>query len=176
LGLGIAPRQVALLDVLDRVPADAEVMGDVLDGHVAEQLQGVALEGLGVAAPRVGEGDLDLADGATGAALDAGDGEDDGGGSAADGQRAEAALGVAAGGDVAGAAGRAAAVAGVLDDGEDHLAIGIFGADVVVAADAEGMVQEAGGHADLPVRSLLTQLPLESACPRPSSPARATSG
>ena len=75
LGLGIAPRQVALLDVLDHVPADIEVMGDVLDGHAPRQLQDVALEGLGVAAARVGEGDLDLADPPAGATFDARDRE-----------------------------------------------------------------------------------------------------
>ena len=83
----------------------------------------------------------------------------------------EAALDVAAGDDVTGAAGRAAAVLGILGDGEDHLAVLVFGADVVIAADAEGMIQQAGGHADLPVRSHLTQLQVESACPRFSSPA-----
>ena len=61
------------------------------------------------------------------------------------GRAAEAALGVAAGDDLAGAAGRAATVVGVLLDGEDHRAALVVGADVVVAADAEGMVQQAGG-------------------------------
>ena len=87
LGLAIAPREVALLDVLDHVPADAEVLGDIADGHAATQFQGVALEGGGVAAPRVGEGDLDLSHHATGPAFDARDGQDDEGGAAADGQR-----------------------------------------------------------------------------------------
>jgi hypothetical protein len=40
----------------------------------------------------------------------------------------------------------------------------------------EGMVQQAGGHADLPVRSHLTQLQVESAYPYFLSPAHATSG
>ena len=96
LGLGEAPRQVALLDVLDQVPADAQVQGHVADGHAAPQLQGVSLEGGGVAAPRVGEGDLDLADHAAGLAFDAGDGQDHERGAAADGQGAEAALDLAA--------------------------------------------------------------------------------
>ena len=47
----------------------------VADGHAATQFQGVALEGRGVAPPRVGEGDLDLADDATGLAFDARDGQ-----------------------------------------------------------------------------------------------------
>jgi hypothetical protein len=47
------------------------------------------------------------------------DGQDDGGGLAADGQEAEAALDTPAGGDLVGAAGRTAAVMGILLDGED---------------------------------------------------------
>ena len=176
LGLGEPPRQVALLDVLDEVPTDIEVMGHIADGHPPRQLQSVALKGLGVAAPGVGEGDFDLADGAAGGALDARDGQDDGGGVAADGQAAEAALGVAARDDLVGTAGRAPAVVGVLGDGEDHFATLIVGADVVVTADAEGVVQQTGGHADLPVWSDLTQLQVEPACPHLSRPAHATSG
>ena len=95
LGLGIAAREVALLDVLDHVPADAEMLGDVADCHAARQLQGIALEGVGVAAPRVGEGDLDLAHDATILAFDARDGQDDEGGASADGHGPEAPLDVA---------------------------------------------------------------------------------
>ena len=76
----------------------------------------------------------------------------------------------------AGAAGRAAVVGGFLGDGEDHLAASMIGPDVVLAADAEGVLQQAGGHADLPVSSLLTQLQVESACPRFPSPGHAPSG
>ena len=83
---------------------------------------------------------------------------------------------VAAVSDVAGAAGRAATVLGVLPDGEDRRAVAVVGADVLVAANAEGVIQQAGGHADLPVWSPLTQLQVESACPRYSSPPRASSG
>ena len=41
-------------------------------------------------------------------------------------------------------AGRAAASLGSLADGEDHLAALIVGAGVPVAADAEGVIQQAG--------------------------------
>jgi hypothetical protein len=51
--------------------------------------------------------------------------------------------------DLAGAAGRAAAVVWLLLDGEDHLAVLKVGADVVIASDAEGMVQQTRGHVDL---------------------------
>ncbi len=37
-------------------------------------------------------------------------------------------------------------------------------------AGAEGMIQQIRGHADLPIWSLITQLQVESACPRFSSP------
>src|SRR5262249_30904239 len=161
LGFGKAPLKVALLDALDQVPADVEVMGHIEDGHAPRQFQDVALEGLGGALPGFGEGDLDLTDQATGSAFDPRAGQLHDGGPAADGQPAEAAALGAAGDDVAAAAGGAAAVGGILSDGEVHLAALVVGADVVIATDAEGMVQQAGGHADLPVWSRLTQLPVE---------------
>src|SRR3954454_10206478 len=41
LGFAEAPLQVAGLDVLDGVPTDLEVVGDVLDGHVTGEFQRV---------------------------------------------------------------------------------------------------------------------------------------
>ena len=57
-----------------------------------DQLQGVALEGLGVAPPRVGEGDLDLSHHATRLTFDAWDGQDHECRATADGQGPEAAF------------------------------------------------------------------------------------
>ncbi len=53
-----------------------------------------------------------------------------------------------------------------------HLAALVFGANVLVAADAEGVIQQAGAHADLPFWSPLTQLQMEPAWPPLSTPAR----
>jgi hypothetical protein len=156
---GEPPRQVALLHVLDQVPADAEVDGHVADGHPPPQFQGVALEGASVAPPGVGEGHLDLADGATGQASDAGDGQVHEGRPVADGQGAEAARDLAAVDDPRRAARRATTRLAPLADGEDHGAALVSGAGVLVAADAEGVVQEAGGHADLPVLETLNATP-----------------
>src|SRR5262249_49807962 len=89
-GPGHTALQVALLDVLDDVPTDAQVVGHRLDGHVLRQLQSVALEGAGVAAARVGKGHIHLADGATGQAADALHGQHDGHRAAADGHGPEA--------------------------------------------------------------------------------------
>ena len=130
LGLEKRRRQVALLDVLDQVPTDVEVVGDVVDGHAAPQFQGVALEGERVAASGVGEGDLDLADEATVQAFDPRDGEVDEGGSVADGQGPEAARDLAAGLELRRAAGGASAGLGLLVDGEDGLAVLVVGAGV----------------------------------------------
>ena len=49
------------MDVLDLVPADAQVASHVLDGHVLRQFQGVAFEGMRVANAWVGKGEFDLA-------------------------------------------------------------------------------------------------------------------
>ncbi len=134
-------------------------MGDVEDGHAPRQLQHVSLEGLGVAPPGFGKGDLDLTHQATRSTFDPRDGQDHGSLPAADGQGNELSLRVTAGGDVAGTAGRAATVVGILGDGEDHLAALVVGADIVVAADAECVIQQAGGHADLPVWSVFDTTP-----------------
>src|SRR6516165_1778523 len=40
LGLGVAAAEVALLDVLDDIPADTEVSGHIEDGHTPGQFQG----------------------------------------------------------------------------------------------------------------------------------------
>ena len=146
-------------------------MSDVADGHAPRQLQDVSLEGLGVAPPGVGEGDPDLTHRPTGPTFDERDRQDHGRLAAADGQGHELTLGVTAGGDLARAAGRTATIVGLLPDGEDRLAAVVVGADVLVAADAEGVIQLAGGHADLPIWTPSTELQMESAFPRFSSPA-----
>src|SRR5262249_2251450 len=110
-----------------------------------------SLEGFGVAPPGFGEGDLDLAHQPTGPTFDARDRQDHTRLPAADGQAEELALAMATGDDRAGAADRAATVVGVLADGEDGLATSVVGADGLVAADAECLIQQAGGLADLPV-------------------------
>jgi hypothetical protein len=141
LRLAEAALQRLGLDVLDRVPANAEVVGHVLGGHELRQFQDVALEGAGVALLGLGEGDLDLADRATGEAKDAGHLELDEGRLAADGQRAEGAFDAALVPDVGRAALGAAEPFAGLFDAEGHLALLERLADFVVAADAEGMVQ-----------------------------------
>ena len=57
----------------------------------------------------------------------------------------------------------AAAVAGILRDGENHLATLIIGSDVVIGANAERVIQQTGGQADLPFWNYLTQRQLDSA-------------
>src|SRR4029077_14405301 len=97
--------------------------------------------------------------GAAAQALDAGDGQVHEGGPAADGQGAEAARDLAAVDDPSRAARRAATGLGLLADGEDHGPALVSGAGVVVAADTEGVVQQAGGHADLPGLESLNATP-----------------
>jgi hypothetical protein len=140
LGLAETPPQVAGLDVLDGVPTDAEMLGDVLDGHVPAQFQGVALEGASVAAAGFGEGHLDLADVAAGEAQHARHREAQEGGPLADGQGAEGAFLAALGPDVGRAAdGTAEALAGLLD-GEGHAALLEMATEVAVALQTEGVV------------------------------------
>jgi hypothetical protein len=58
----------------------------------------------------------------------------------------------------------------------DRAEVLVLGANVLVAADAEGRLQQAGGHADPLLREILTQLPVGSAYPLRSSPAFASAG
>jgi hypothetical protein len=95
LGLAEAPRQGAGSDVLDGVPADLEMLGHVLDGHVPRQIEGVALEGAGVVLIGFGEAQLDLAHAAAGEAQDARHLELEQHGLGADRHGAEGALGAA---------------------------------------------------------------------------------
>src|SRR5690349_11702476 len=81
------------------------------------------LKRLGVVAPGVGEGNLDLADDAAGPAARPWDGKDDRRVSASDGQATEAPLDVAFEPDIAGATRRAATGLGLLADGENHFTL-----------------------------------------------------
>jgi hypothetical protein len=58
------------LDVLDRVPADLQVLGDILDGPVPGQIPDVAFESAGVVLLGIREAQLSLPDAATGKAQD----------------------------------------------------------------------------------------------------------
>ena len=164
-GLGEPPRQIAFLNLLDQVPTDTQMRGHVADGHPFGQFQRVPLEGLSIAPSRVGKGDLDLTHQPALPTFHTSDGKDDQCRSTANGQGAEPPLDLAPTDDLAGTASRTAASLGLLVDSEDHLAILIVGTGVLIASDAKGMIHKAGGHADLPVWSDLTQLQLESVCP-----------
>jgi len=54
------PVQVALLDVLDGVPADIQMLGRVLDRRPPRQVQRVPLEAAGITHPGVGKPNLHL--------------------------------------------------------------------------------------------------------------------
>jgi hypothetical protein len=141
LGLAETPLQVAGLDVLDGVPADAQVLGHVLDSHVPAQLQGVALEGAGVAAAGLGEGHLDLADVAAREAQDAWHRKAQERGPVTDGQGTEGAFVAALGPDVGRAAHGTVEAWARLLDGEGDAALLEVTAHVAIALQPEGMVQ-----------------------------------
>jgi len=71
----------------------------------------------------------------------------------------EAAIGLAPRDDLARTAARTAAGFRLLVNGEDHWAIFVLGARVLVATDAEGTAQPTGGHIDLLARSLFATAP-----------------
>ena len=49
--------EIAFLNLFDDIPTHTEMPGNVQNGHVPAQLQGIAFEGLCIAAPRVGKSD-----------------------------------------------------------------------------------------------------------------------
>jgi hypothetical protein len=65
---------------------------------------------------------------------------------------------------------------GILINSEHDSAVVVLSAPVLVALNAERVIQQIGGHTDLPVWSLLTQLQVESACPLFPTSARAPAG
>lgn len=142
--LGEALAEMFLLDAFDEVPADAEEMGDGLDGSQFEEVEDEALEGAGVGFHGVGEAYAGLALGAAGSASQARQGEDGEGLSAPDGDQAEEAGDVAVAYDVGGGAGGALGV-GVLYMEVDRGAL-VLGFEVLVAMEAEGAVKERGGQ------------------------------
>src|SRR5262249_23370118 len=91
-------------------------------------------------------------------AADPRDRELDEDGLGADGHGAELPLGGPMGADRPRPAGGTAERRAGLPDGEQDLAADVLGADVLVAAEAEPVVQEAGGHAGRLPWGLDTQL------------------
>ena len=60
LRLAESPLEGLCLDLLDGVPTDLQMLGDILDGHVPRQLQGIALERPRVPLHGIGEPDFHL--------------------------------------------------------------------------------------------------------------------
>lgn len=141
LGLAELALEVPGLDVLDDVPANDQMFGNILDGHEMRQFQSIALEGASVMLLGVGESELDLANLAARKAQHARHFELDERRLLADRQRPEGAFDAALGPDVLGAAMRAAQSLAWLFDAKrgdarlDNLA------DVAVADDAEAVLQ-----------------------------------
>src|ERR1700722_7101923 len=71
LGLAEAALQMLGLHLLNGVSTDQQMGGDILDGHVPREFQGITFEGTGVVFLGVGEVDFDLAGLATRGAVDA---------------------------------------------------------------------------------------------------------
>jgi hypothetical protein len=141
LGLRETLLQVPFLYVLDGVPADAEVLGHVLDGHVLGQAKSVAFEGMRVAATRIGEVDGDLANEMARVAFDAWDREEQMSRSVADRQAAKEPRLAAMTGEPVRTAGGAAETIAVLFDREHDFALEVIGAGITVAANAEAVIE-----------------------------------
>ena len=117
------------------------MVGDVLNRHVLQQVEGIACKDMGVVLLGVGEVDLHLAGFIAVVAEDARHLEVDEGGSAANRRGVKGAFDAALGPDVGGAAQGAAEAFAWLLDAKGGQA-GLEGlADIVVADDAEAVIQ-----------------------------------
>ena len=141
LGLAETPLQMPLLDVLDDVPTDAEVPGHILDGRELGQLQGIALEGVRVGPPRIGERNLDLPGVLAAEADDARHLDQQVGRLQADGNGLQETLLVSLAMDRRRTAIRAAVAFPGLLDGEAHPALEKLGSTILVATKTERVVQ-----------------------------------
>lgn len=87
------------------------------------------------------------------------------GGTGADGQAAKVPLDVPARHHVGGATGREAVAVGLLAESEDRPARDGGRAEIPMVLEAEGVIQRAGGHADLCSWGPATPPQVERACP-----------
>ena len=133
--------EVLLLNVLDHVPTDHQVLGNILDGHVPRQLQGVTLKGFGIADTGIGEADLDLPDGTTAETLHSGDRQDQPDPLAADRHGAETAKVLPSSNHVVRVANRAPIGFSGLFHHERHPTSGILCSHVAVASHPESTVK-----------------------------------
>ena len=139
--------EMPLLDVLDHVPAHAEVMGRVLNGHARAEFEGVPLEGAGVACAWRGEADLDLPGLAARGAPDPRHVRVDEHRLAADGRGPPATPHAAFASHLAAAAAAAPQVVGRWLGSKHDAAVDEVGPPMRVAAKAPAVVQQARGHA-----------------------------
>jgi hypothetical protein len=133
--------EVAFLNVLDRVPADAEVESNILDRHVPKQIQGIAFKGMRVAETWVGEGELPLSRDMTVVALDTWDSEEQVNPLGADWHQAKQSRLAAMGRDIGRVTNGTTEGCSILLDGEQDSALEVVGPGMLVAAHAKCLIK-----------------------------------
>jgi hypothetical protein len=132
--------QITLLHVLDHIPANPELQGDVFDGHAPRKFQGVTLERPRVSTQRVRKAKANLTNQTTTPATNALRGAKQIGGLMADGQGPKATDDSATLHNIVRSAGRTTEEFRLWSDDEKHLPFKEMGLHVLVAAQPEGMV------------------------------------
>jgi hypothetical protein len=135
------PLKVAFLNVLDHVPADVKVEGNVFDRHVPEQVQGIAFPGVGVAETRVSESEFYLSSDMTVVALDTWDSEEQVNPLGTDWYQAKQSRLAAVGGDIRRVTNGTTKGCSILLDGEQDSALEVVGPGMVVAAHAKRLIK-----------------------------------
>ena len=133
--------QIPLLDVLDEVPADLQMLGHVLDGHVSGQVQDVPLEGFGVVPSFSSEVHRHLANLAAVDTADSRDLQRDLDRSAADGKTAKPTRLTAPTHDLPRPTNRTTKIAPFLTDREDHPAFLIRRLHIPIASNPKPVIQ-----------------------------------
>jgi len=140
-GLPEPALEVAFLNVLDQAPAHLEVPGDIEHGHVPQELEHVALEGTGIAAALVGQAGSSLLEGPAVAAMNALDRHIEHHRPASDRYAMQPSAQAALADHPIRSATGAAQSLGITAQAEDHLALLILGAFVLVAPDPKAVIQ-----------------------------------
>ena len=153
--------QVVFDDFLDDIPTDAQMQGDIPNGHHPRQFQNILGETPNIRASGIGKPNGGLTNGIAVAALDAGNAKHDRDLPTADRQSPKPSHYPAFEDGVLAATRRATMLLSALSDGERYAALGVFRVNIPVATDTESVVQQTGDMLILSVLRVVSTTPYE---------------
>ncbi len=142
--------QVFLLNLLDHILTDSQVTGRILQGHVPGKLQGIPFEGPGIALPGIGKPNPDHDGPYHRRNSKPLNGQNNPHRFLPDGQRPKPPLHTTTANHMTGPAHGTANLPLLLSNPEYDTSVLIMGTDILVAPDAETMIQKTRGHDGIP--------------------------